>query len=87
MDPHLLVEPFDVDGDSLGTIGRAECFALGVEWQMFRERLKDDKPFRMLVLANNAHRLEQMAERHQRFVEHRPAKNGWAEISVGDYRV
>jgi hypothetical protein len=80
-----LVEPFEVDDGSLDGIGRAECFSLGVEWGMFRQRLKSGQRFSILCLANNAARLSAMAERHRRFVEYRPATTeGWALITVGD---
>jgi hypothetical protein len=83
-----LVEPFNTDDLSLDDVSAEEAFALGVEWQQFRERLKCGKRFTTFVLAHNAARLTTMAERHRRFVEHRPAITpGWAEITVGDYVV
>lgn len=82
-----LVEPFDIDDGSLDGIGVKECFALGVEWQLFRERLKTGKPFTDVVLANNAERLTKLAERSRRFVESRPASNGWSTITVGGHLV
>ena len=83
-----LVEPFDTDDGSLDGINVGECFALGVEWQIFRERLKSGKAFTYLCLANNAIRLSRMAERHRRFVEYRSSITpGWAEVQVGDYFV
>jgi hypothetical protein len=82
-----LVEPFDIDGEGLDGIRAQECFALGVEWQIFRSRLQNGRPFTTLVLANNSARLTKLAERSQRFVESRPASDGWAELTVGGYRV
>lgn len=83
-----LVEPFDTDDASLDGISPAECFALGVEWQRFLDRLKQGKRFTDLCLANNAARLSKMAERHRRYVEYRAASTpGWAEITVGDQLV
>jgi hypothetical protein len=83
-----LVEPFDTDDGSLDGINSGECFALGVEWQRFLDRLKEGKRFTDLCLANNAARLSKMAERHRRYVEYRPATTpGWAEITVGDQLV
>ena len=84
---HDLVQPFDIDDGSLDGVSRTECFALGVEWQLFRDRLKSQHPFTLLVLANNAARLTQLAERSRRFVESRPASDGWAELTVGGHRV
>jgi hypothetical protein len=84
---HELIEPFDTDDGSLDDLHCGECFALGVEWERFRQRLKTGKPFTDLCLANNAARLCAMAERQQRFVEHRPSGTaGWAEITVGGQR-
>jgi hypothetical protein len=81
-----LVEPFNSDGSSLSEISPEVAFALGVEWQMFRQRLKTGQPFQILCLAVNANRLVKMAERHRRFVEDRPTPwAGWSEIWVGDY--
>ena len=81
-----LVEPFNSDGSSLSEVSPEMAFALGVEWQMFRQRLKTGRPFQILCLAINSHRLVKMAERHRRFVEDRPTPwPGWQEIWVGDY--
>jgi hypothetical protein len=81
-----LVEPFNADGSSLSEVSPEVAFALGVEWQMFRQRLKTGHPFQILCLAINANRLVKMAERHHRFVEDRPTPwAGWSEIWVGDY--
>jgi len=87
MNEHDLVEPFDIDDGSLDGIAAQECFSLGVEWQIFRERLRKGLPFTVLVLANNAGRLTKLAERSQRFVESRPANGGWAEVTVGGHLV
>ena len=88
--PHAdfsLVEPFDIDDGSIEGLSAQECFALGVEWQLFRSRLATGKPFTDLVLASNAARLTKLAERQQRFVEARPASDGWVSITVGDQLV
>ena len=82
-----LLEPFETDDGSLADVSAVEAFALGVEWQQFRQRLRAGKPFTTLVLANNADRLTKLAERSQRFVESRPARDGWAELTVGGYVV
>jgi hypothetical protein len=78
-----LVEPFDVDDGSLASVSPAECFALGVEWQTFRQRLATGARFTELCLANNAVRLVAMAERQGRYVEHHQACEGWASVTVG----
>jgi hypothetical protein len=81
-----LVEPFNTDGSSLNGVSSEVAFALGVEWQMFRQRLKTGRRFQTLCLAMNATRLVKMAERQRRFVEDRPTPwAGWSEIWVGDY--
>jgi hypothetical protein len=82
-----LVEPFDVDDDSLAGVSAQEIFALGVEWMMFIGKLRTGKPFTDLVLSNNAARLVRMAERHGRFVEHRPPVAGWVSVTVGTQSV
>lgn len=87
MAEYALVEPFDVDDESLVGLSSKECFALGVEWQLFRDKLATGKPFTEYVLANNANRLTKMAERNRRFVESRPADDGWALLTVGNYTV
>lgn len=79
-----LVEPFDTDNGELDGVPPAECFALGVEFEMFRQKLKTGLVFKEHCLANNAERLVRMVERHNRFVEHSPAETeGWALIHVG----
>lgn len=82
-----LAEPFEVDDESLASATAAECFALGVEWAMFRAKLKMGRPFSDLVMEKNAGRLARMAERCQRFVEHYPPCDGWCRITVGDQLV
>jgi len=86
MQTHHLVEPFEIDDGSLNGLTVQEAFALGVEWAMFRERLKCGKPFRDLCMAKNAERLEKLAERNGRFSESQHiAARGWAAIWVGSH--
>jgi hypothetical protein len=81
-----LVEPFETDENSLRGVNSEIAFTLGVEWQMFRQRLKTGQPFQILCLSLNTSRLVKMAERQRRFVEDRPTPwPGWSEIWVGDY--
>jgi hypothetical protein len=82
-----LAEPLDIDDGSLEGLSPQECFLLGVEWQKFRTRLSSGKPFTDRALASNADRITKLAERSQRFVEARPATNGWVSITVGDHVV
>lgn len=80
-----LIEPFDTDG--LESASADLCFALGVEWELFRQRLKTAEPFVDLCLSANAERLSAMARRHGRFVEYGPCCEGWSRIFVGNYVV
>ena len=82
-----LVEPFDVDDGSLVGLSPAMCFTLGVEWEQFRQHLKDAQPFSILVIDKNADRLVALAERHGRFIEHHPQCEGWTMLIVGNQRV
>ena len=83
-----LVEPFETDNGSLAGVSAEHAFALGVEWEMWRQRLKNGKPFTDLCLPHNTKRLVRMCERHRRNVEERlNVHPGWDEIYVGDYLV
>ena len=78
-------EAFDIDGSLLDLVSSDYAFALGVEWQMFRERLKTRQPFTTLCLSVNTSRLVKLAEGQRRFVEDRPTDwPAWREIWVGD---
>jgi len=80
------VDSFEADLDSLNGITGECAFAMGVEWAMFRERLKSGRPFTIRCLLANGSRLVKMAERQKRFVEDRPdISAGWTEIFVGDH--
>jgi len=80
-----LVEPFDMDDATLVDISPQLAFVLGVEFQVFREKLKSGRPFTTLWLPQNTARLVKMAEHHERFFEDRPnIFAGWTEIFVGD---
>jgi len=83
-----LIEPFDTEDGSLEGISPEYAFALGVEWEMFRQRLKTGKPFTAFCMLQNTARFVKMVERHNRFVEDRPSvSEGWSEIYIGDYIV
>jgi len=80
-----LFEPFDVDDCSLKGTTPEQAFALGVEWQVFRQQFLTGKPFTMLCLPQNRTRFVNMAENHRRFVEDRQSDCvDWSEIWVGD---
>ena len=78
-----LVEPFDIDGDELEGTSSQECFSMGVEWQMFREKLSDGQAFDCLVLYGNAQRLIELAKRSNRFAESVPIDDYWTHLTVG----
>lgn len=92
-----LVEPFGVDHGELDGLTPAQCFALGVEWEMFRRLLektvgecsdgttsfKTAYAFSTMCNERNADRLLAMAERHGRFCESRTKHDGWTELIVG----
>jgi hypothetical protein len=83
-----LCEAFDVDAGELRGLSQEECFALGVEWALFRQKLLTGRPFVDLCIKHNAARLVKMAERHGRYVEDRPSTTpGWSEVWVGDQRL
>ncbi len=83
-----LIEPFDIDDGSLGSVSPGYAFALGAEWQLFRERLVSEKRFTTFCMPENAPRFVKMAGRHKRFVEDRPnVALGWTQIFVGDHFV
>ena len=73
---YYLIEPFECDD---------LAFALGVEWEQFRQKLEEGHPFTELVINANAKRLVRMCERHRRFVEHHRSETaGWSVLIVGD---
>lgn len=56
---------------------------MGVEWQMFREKLSDGQAFACLVTFGNAQRLMELAKRNNRFAESVPIDDYWTQITVG----
>jgi hypothetical protein len=78
-----LVEAFEIDG-AINGLSPETCFAMGVEWALFRERLKGNRPFTDYILAPNAARLSDMAQRHGRFAECHCVDEQWSKIVVGD---
>jgi hypothetical protein len=83
MNKFELVEPFETDNGSLADLAPEVCFALGVEWATFRQRIIAGERFTDLCLSANAPRLVALAERHGRFVEHHHECDGWSKIFVG----
>jgi hypothetical protein len=77
-----LVEPFYIDNGALDGISPEQCFAMGVEWQLFRNRLAHGQAFACLVLDGNAERLIKLAERAGRFAESAPVSDYWTQITV-----
>jgi hypothetical protein len=71
----------DFDDRGLENVSPQEAFALGVEWAIFFKRLKNNEPIRDFCLANNARRLEKLAERMGRSSESRPTSApNWSEV-------
>lgn len=68
---------FHIDNGELDGMSAEEAFCLGVEWQMFRERLKVGEPFEEMYHTANAARLVKLAEECGRFVESRPPTEGY----------
>ena len=81
-----LVESCDVDDGSLDGLSAQLCFALGVEWMKFLSDVRRGSPFTASVHQANSVRLVQLAERHNRFVEHHEFSPGWTRITVGGHR-
>lgn len=73
----------DFDDRGLENVTPQEAFALGVEWAIFFKRLKSSEPIRDFCLANNARRLEKLAERMGRSSESRATSApNWSEIWI-----
>ncbi len=73
----------DFDTRGLEQVSPQEAFAMGVEWAIFFKRLKSNEPIRDFCLANNARRLEKLAERMGRSSESRSTSApNWAEIWI-----
>lgn len=83
MPDRIPIEPFETDDGSLDGLSAAACFALGVEWEMFRQKLNQLQPFSALVHTRNALRVCRMAERHNRFVESHPVAPFYTAVIVG----
>jgi len=83
MQTHDLSGCLDIDDQGLEQLTPQEAFALGVEWAIFFKRLKKGDPIRDFCLANNARRLEKLAERMGRSSESRTTSApNWAEIWI-----
>jgi len=83
MQTHDLSGCLDIDDGNLEHLSPQEAFALGVEWAIFFKRLKNGDPIRDFCLANNARRLEKLAERMGRSSESRATSApNWAEIWI-----
>lgn len=81
-----LVESFGVDNGELPKVKISAGRKLSVEWEMFRQKLSKNQPFKDLCNAANTSRLVVLAERQGRFVETYPEHDGWTEIVVGDFK-
>jgi len=81
MSEYKLVERFDIETLD---ISAQVAFCMGVEFSMFRNRIERGERFTDFCIEDNVVRIAAMAERHGRFVEHRPSgTKGWASITIG----
>lgn len=79
-----LVEPFGIDNGELDNFERHQCFVLGVEFAMFRQKLLENhSAFTDMVCDLAPERIVAMCERHGRCVETREKFDGWVSIWVG----
>ena len=80
---HVLVEPFDIDGNELSGQSLETAFVLGVEWQQFRDALQREvSDFSRTVHRINAERLSRMCARRNRRFRVNHLDLHWTEISV-----
>ena len=83
-----MTENLDMDDESLKQVSPQEAFALGVEWAIFFRRLKSHAPIRDVCLANNARRLEKLAEHMGRLSKCRSTTAPkWSQIWIGGSKV
>jgi len=76
---HRLVEPFDVDDNSLDDLSPQQCFALGVEWASVRDALGRGELGPFMVHAENVPRLRAMIRRRRGLIlSAASAREGWA---------
>lgn len=80
------VEPFGIDDGQLDDLSPAECFTLGVEWEMVRTRLASGEGFECPLHAANRDRVAAMLDRHGRRHEvrflHDDVSEAWVWLSV-----
>lgn len=82
---NTLIESFEIDDGSLYSLTPQQIFAMGVEWEMFRQMLKVGNNFSIICMTENVSRLVRLVEKYNRFVEDRPTLYPqWREIWVGD---
>lgn len=64
---YKMVEPFDIDDGQLDGLSVQESFCLGVEWQMFRNKVEEDSgSFDYQIHSKNVDRLKALCNRHGR---------------------
>lgn len=67
MSAYNLIDSFNVDNGELSGFTPTQCFTLGVEWQIFRQKLlTEPRPFKMMIQADNQKRLELLTISHKR---------------------
>jgi len=71
------VEPFEIDDGSLGRLTPEYAMALGVEWQLFRQRSKAKATLKTLCVG--------LGEIHKSsFDDRQTGSTEWSEVRVGD---
>ena len=79
-----LVEPFDIDDGQLSGLSPAECFVLGVEWQMVAEQAAQPDAFERPIHRRNVERLQRLLIRRQRRFTVRHDTDEWSTLAVGE---
>lgn len=58
------IEPFGIDNGELDGLSPQECFTLGVEWEMIRQKILSLESFTHMLHAENRERVEALLNRH-----------------------
>lgn len=83
-----LVDKFEIDNEELNGLSNTTSFVLGVEWEMFRNRLASEfGKFSATINSANAIRLKNLCSRHGRKAEVTwkfgdTIAEGWCRITV-----
>jgi hypothetical protein len=84
MNEYTLVESFCIDNHELDDIKSEDAFVLGVEWEMFRQRLTSDQgEFSVSVHNQNVARFKSMSNKRGRAFWYEVVSEHWCKASVG----